>query len=295
MKVSISGSSGFIGSKLVQQFLDKKWSVRKITRESIDLSESDFLSEKIEGADVVINLAGAPVQKRWTKSRKQEILQSRIVTTNKIARAIQNSKVKPAVFISASAIGIYDSTHFHNEESSFFAKDFLGSVCQEWEKSAITALGSTRVVIIRIGIVLGKEGGMIKKINPLFMHGLGGRIGNGEQMMSWIHIKDLTEAVFFLIENNSINGIVNLVSPKPITNDYFTEVMGKILKQPTFIPVPVFGLKLIYGEAAQILITGQKVIPQKLIGSGFRYSYPSIGRAIQDIYKKNEKRKINRR
>jgi len=285
MQISISGSTGFIGSAIKRHFIGSGWIINEITRQSLALTGDEFLKKKIEGSDVIINLAGAPIQKRWTAAYKNEILQSRVITTKKIVEAILQSEKKPVVFISASAIGIYDSENNHSEESLFLSGDFLGKVCREWEETAEKAQNVTRLVILRLGIVLGKDGGMLHKLHPLFSKGLGGKIGNGSQIMSWIHISDLLTAVSFIIENPDITGIVNAVSPGPVSNEHFTEVFGKILIQPAYFRIPVFGLKAVYGEAAQMLATGQTVIPQKLMNNGFEFKFPTIEKALINLYK----------
>jgi uncharacterized protein len=285
MQVSISGSSGFIGSALKKHFLDRGWRVNEIDRAALEMPGNDLLYKKMEGSDVVINLAGAPVQKRWSAPYKQEILQSRVVTTRRIVDAIRHTLGKPVVFISGSAVGIYDSEHIHDEESPYFASDFLGQVCQEWEQEALKAKDCTRLILVRIGIVLGTEGGMLHKVYPLFKTGLGGKIGDGQQMMSWIHIKDLVGAIAFIIENESLTGVVNGVSPNPVSNEYFTKTFGKTLVQTTFLKVPLFGLKALYGEAARMFTTGQKVIPLKLISNGFEFKYPTIEKALLNLYR----------
>jgi uncharacterized protein len=285
MQLSLSGSTGFIGSALKRFFIEKGWTINEITRQSLSLNSDEFLKKKIEGSDVIINLAGAPVQKRWTAAYKNEILQSRVNSTQKIVDAILLMEKKPAVFISASAVGIYDSKNHHTEESLLFSGDFLGKVCRDWEETAMKAQSATRLVILRIGLVLGKDGGMLHKVYPLFSKGLGGKIGNGTQVMSWIHITDLLRVISFIIENKTISGVVNVVSPTPVSNEHFTGILGKVLLQPAFLKVPVFGLKAVYGEAAEMLVTGQTVIPKKLMDHGFEFSFPTIEKALVNLYK----------
>jgi uncharacterized protein len=285
MQVSISGSSGFIGSSIKKYFLDKGWVINEIDRATLAMQVNDLLFKKIEGSDLIINLAGAPVQKRWSESYKQEILQSRVVTTRRIVEAIHHSTKKNIVFISGSAIGIYDSDHNHDEESTFFSHDFLGQVCTGWENEAMKANDITRLIRLRIGIVLGTEGGMLHKVHPFFKTGLGGKIGDGRQILSWIHIDDLVRTIAFIVENESLSGIINAVSPGPVNNEYFTKTFGKVLVQPTFFKVPLFGLKAIYGEAAQMLVTGQTVIPQKLMNNGFEFKFPTIEKALVNLYR----------
>ena len=284
MIVALSGASGFIGQALTRRFQQKDWTVRIINRNSISMSDQDFLSQKIEGADIVVNLAGAPVTKKWTPDYQQEIVASRVNTTKKISNAINCAERKPAVFISASAIGIYDSKETHTETSLSFAGTFLAKVCKEWEQAALLAVESTRVVIFRFGLVLGKDGGALEKMQRPFRYGLGGKLGSGEQAVSFIHIHDLVNAILFAIENETLVGAVNAVTPYPSNNAEFTDKLGKVLGQPTWLTVPVFALKMIYGDGAEVLLEGQKVIPEKLMNAGFKFNFPTIQNALVNIF-----------
>ena len=285
MQVSLSGSTGFIGSELLQKHSDKEWVFNIINRDSFSMNDEPFTAQKIEGADVVINLAGIPVIHRWTESYKNEIYHSRIDTTRKIAQGIKKAVKKPKVFISTSAIGIYDSHGKHTEESTGLATDFLGNVCQAWEAEALAAAPYTRVVIIRTGIVLGRSGGALASMHKIFKVGLGGIIGDGSQDFSWIHVRDLMNIYEFAIANDSISGIVNGVSPNPTTNLHFTKTFGKVLTQPAVMKVPTFALKTLYGEGAASLLTGQKVLPDKLLKNGFEFQFPAIESALLNLYR----------
>jgi uncharacterized protein len=232
----------------------------------------------------VINLAGATIGKRWTKEYKEEIYHSRIDTTAKIVRAIHATSDKPSLFISTSATGIYAASGTHSENSSLLAVDFLGKLTKDWEKKASEAADSTRVVILRTGIVMGKSGGMLKSIYPLFRRGLGGIVGSGQQYISWIHITDLVGIYQYIIGNKDISGIINAVAPSPVTNQYFTKTLGNLLNQPTRVHVPYFALKLLYGEAADVLVAGQYAIPERLLNYGYEFRFPTIEEALSDIY-----------
>jgi uncharacterized protein len=285
MQISMSGATGFIGDTLKNRFLEMGWSVNVINRQSLELQDTEFLEQKIEGSDAVINLAGAPLLKRWNEHYKQEIYDSRIVTTRKIATAIRYAQRKPRVFISGSAIGIYDSTETHTEESHGFAEDFMGKVCIDWEHEALEASSFTRVVLFRTGLVLGKNGGALETMYRPFRLGLGGTIGNGKQAFSWIHATDLINAFLYTIENENLSGPVNAVAPEPTTNYHFTKTFGKVLLQPAILRVPEFGLKLIYGEGAGAIISGKKVLPGKLLKAGFNFRFPTIEKALVDLYR----------
>ncbi|MCX6267737.1 MAG: TIGR01777 family oxidoreductase [Bacteroidetes bacterium] len=284
MIVALSGSTGFVGESLHTKMTQLGWTVKAIKRDAFSLSDQEFHARFTEDADVVINLAGAPVSKKWTSSYKQEINDSRINTTRKISHAINCAEKKPLVFISASAIGIYDSMSTHTESSQSFADSFLARVCQSWEHEAMKSEHDTRVVIFRLGVVLGEAGGALKKMHLPFSLGMGGKIGTGEQAVSFIHISDLVNAIIFTIENPSISGVVNAVSPYPGNNAELTDKLGKVLDKPAWLTVPTFVLRMMYGEGAQVLLEGQRVLPQKLLQAGFRFKYPTIQNALVQIY-----------
>jgi uncharacterized protein (TIGR01777 family) len=283
--IAISGASGLIGSRLTKYFKSK-------TRRVIPLSRNDFagsteaLSQKLDQADVVINLTGAPVIKRWTEKHKKEIYSSRIITTRKLVEAIERMKNKPSLFVSASAVGIYDQAHMHDENSVHFAGDFLSDVCTTWEAETEKLSQSTRLAIIRLGIVLASEGGALKTMLPPFRLGIGGKIATGRQPFAWIHIDDVVNAIDFIIENDKAKGVYNLVAPGLINNSQFTATLGKALKRPTWFTVPAFALRLLYGEAAFTLTGGQKVVPMRLEEAGFKFSYPDIEPALRSLLTK---------
>jgi uncharacterized protein (TIGR01777 family) len=284
MVVALSGSTGFVGQALVRRMRQLGWTIRIINRDSFSMADQEFIAEKTEGADAVINLAGAPVSKKWTPAYKQEIMNSRVNTTRKISTSINSAQKKPSVFISASAIGIYDSLNTHTESSNAFADSYLAEVCRSWEHEAFQSEHTTRVVIFRLGVVLGPDGGALGKMRIPFSIGLGGKVGNGRQAMSFIHINDLVEAVIFTIENPSISGVVNAVSPYPSTNSEFTDKLGKVFDQPAWLAVPALAFKIMYGEGAQVVLEGQKVLPEKLLQAGFKFKYPTIQNALVQIY-----------
>ena len=285
MLVSISGSTGLIGRELIDTYTDKGWTFRIINRDSFRLPDNEFLETKIEGADAVINLAGAPILKRWTENYRNEIYHSRVETTRKIANAILQAKVKPKVFISNSAIGIYDTLNVHTEESTGFSDNFLGKVCRDWEAEALAAIGNTRVVLLRTGVVLSSKGGALKAAYGPFSFGLGGVIGKGDQPFSWVHIRDLMHIYQTILENEKISGVVNAVAPNPTTNFHFTKTFGKVLNQIIFFKIPLSALKAIYGDAASTLTEGQNVIPEKLLKNGFEFEFPTIEKALLNLYR----------
>jgi uncharacterized protein len=284
MIVAVSGSTGFVGQALLRKLRERSCTIRMIDRNAFQKTDGEFLDEYIEGCDAVINLAGAPVARKWTEAWKQEILGSRVMATAKIATAINNAITKPKVFISSSAIGIYNSTNTHTESSMAYSGSFLAKVCQEWENEARRTELSTRLVIFRTGMVLGSDGGALKKMHLPFSIGLGGKTGNGKQAVSFIHIDDLAEAMLFTIDNPAIVGIVNAVTPYPTCNSEFSDRLAKVLGQPCWVTIPGFVLRLLYGDGAQVMLDGQTVLPEKLEQAGFRFKYPTIQNALVKIY-----------
>jgi uncharacterized protein (TIGR01777 family) len=285
MLVSISGSTGLIGQEVIKTYTDKGLTFRIINRDSFKMPDQEFLETKIEGAGAVINLAGAPILKRWTESYRKELQESRIETTRKIANAIIRAKVKPKVFISNSAIGIYDTLTVHGDDSRAYADNFLGKLCRDWEAEALAASEHTRVVLLRTGVVLSSKGGALKAAYGPFKFGLGGVIGTGDQAFSWIHIRDLVHIYKTILDNENISGVVNAVAPYPTTNYHFTKTFGKVLNQITIFKIPTFALKTIYGDAASTLTEGQNVIPEKLLNNGFEFEFPTIEKALLNLYR----------
>jgi uncharacterized protein (TIGR01777 family) len=288
MKIAISGSSGFIGKQLSEHLLRSGNEIIAISRGDL-AGGSNQLAKVINSADVIINLAGSPILQRWTKKNRQLILSSRVNTTRLLVDAVQNNLPEhcPKVFISASAIGIYENSGIHDERSSALGADFLAIVCRAWENEteALKEM-NIRLCTIRIGIVLGITGGSLQKMLPIFKIGLGGKIGSGKQPFSFIHITDLCRAIEHLITNDKSEGVYNLVSPNPITNELFTVALADNLHRPAFFTVPEFALKLVYGEASDVLTKGTCVKPARLTGEGFKFRFPDISSALADLVKK---------
>jgi uncharacterized protein (TIGR01777 family) len=278
-KVAITGSTGYIAGELINALKD--YEIVRLKKEDFKLDKQQ-LSEKIADVNVIINLAGYPIIKRWTKSNKKKIYESRINTTSKLVGAISliNKKIH---LINASAIGIYSEEGMHMENSNSFSGGFIFRVLMDWEKEAMKAASPMiKITIIRIGIVLSKRSFIIKKIMPLFKLGAGSKIGNGRQWMSFIHIYDLINSVKFIIEKE-LEGIVNLTAPNSTTNIEFTKKFAGIMHKPAFMTVPVFILKILYGKGAKIIFSGQSVFPQKLLNQGFKFKYPDINSALEEI------------
>jgi len=280
-RIAITGASGFVGKNLTTMFKDMGYEVIGIKRS--DLSNSLKLTNIIDGAKVVINLAGANIINRWSESYKNLLYSSRIDTTKAIVKAIENSKVKPELFISTSAVGIYKNDKVYDEDTTNLNDDFLANLCKDWEYEALKAktLG-VRTAIFRFGIVMGNGGALAKMLTP-FKLGVGGIIGDGKQAFSFIHLADLLRAYTFLIDNINLDGVFNLTSPRPTTNYGLTKALGRSLNRPTFLPLPAFVLNLIFSEGAKVLTDGQSVVPKHLLDSGFKFEFENIDETIKNL------------
>ncbi|MBI4115524.1 MAG: TIGR01777 family protein [Candidatus Omnitrophica bacterium] len=303
MRIVLTGGTGFIGSALRESLIEKGHEVVILTRRASrenqpgirtryrywNPAEEGAWQKEVDGVDGVINLAGEPlVGKRWTRAQKQMLLESRTGSTQAIVRAIRNAKKKPLFLINASAVGYYGA---HGDEKlteeNPHGKDFLGQLCQAWEAHALRAQDfGVRVVLIRIGIVLEKGGGALAKMRPPFNLGLGGPLGTGEQWMSWIHLADLIRLFHLAVEKKEIQGPVNGTAPNPVTMLEFAKTLGKVLHRPAVFPVPAFLLKILLGEMADVLLTGQRVIPKKAFSQGFTFQFPTLREAFLEILKK---------
>ena len=285
-RIAITGASGLIGTALVGQLKSEGHTVQRLVRRPVvapdeiqwDPKTGYVDIEALRGVDAVIHLAGVGVgDKRWTKKYRAEILNSRLLGTTAIAKAV--AEVKPQVFISASAIGWYgESGNRAVVESDRVGDDFLAAVCREWEAAADLAHG-VRTVKLRTGLVLDPTGGALGKMLPLFRLGLGGKLGNGKQWWSWITLHDVIRAISFILEHN-ISGPVNLTSPNPVTNQEFTSALARAMHRPALFPAPAFGLKIALGGFSSEILGSKKVMPQALTNAGFTWDYPHITNAL---------------
>jgi uncharacterized protein len=283
MRILISGKSGFIGSRLSGYFEAKGYKVEAISRKDFEIGV-DHLASKLDGSDVIINLAGAPIIKRWTRKYSKILWDSRILTTRTLVNAIAATDVRPKVFLSASAVGIYADGGKHTENEHVLDEDFLGILCRRWEEEALRARIHTHTMIMRTGIVLGRDGGALKKMELPYRFFVGGKIGSGRQMMSWIHIDDYARAVDWLIEKSSEKNIFNFTSPNPVSNTEFSEQLARQLNRPNLFTVPPFALQAIYGEGSVALLSGQEVLPENLLSEGFRFKHENLQQALDEIY-----------
>ena len=282
LKIAICGKSGLVGSKLEELFLSQHNEVIGIKiRDNTDVNE---VARILERCDVVINLSGATILSRWSESYKKTLYDSRINTTKKLVEAISLVTDKPKLFLSASAIGIYDSVHSHDDDSKSYANDFLSYVCQDWEAEAkkVEAFG-VRCVQSRFGVIYAKEGGAMEKMLLPFKMGLGGKLSSGEQIVSWIHIDDLLRAFEFIIKTPDIEGSVNFTTSSPLSNSLQTEILGKMLNRPTIFKVPAFMLKLIFGDGSSVMLDSKEVYPTKLVEHGFVFKYEKFEDALKNI------------
>ncbi|MCU4675699.1 TIGR01777 family oxidoreductase [Catenovulum sp. 2E275] len=301
MKILLTGGTGLIGRNLIRH-LKPNHQISVLTRapskafqilgHDIDAYTSLDLINHFH-FDVIINLAGEPIaNKRWSNKQKQRICNSRWEITQELVDRVSQSSYKPKVFISGSAIGFYGShkpevvidEHLHE-----INPEFTHQVCLNWEKIARQIESQTRVCIIRTGLVLARRGGAITKMRPAYELGLGGPIGSGDQMMSWIHIDDVVSAIDFLIFNDTCRDIYNLTAPAPVTNKEFSQTLAQKLQRPCLFSMPSFMAKLLFGEMSVLLLKGQAVHPSRLIEAGYHFRFTDIESAMQQcINKKNQ-------
>ena len=291
----VAGGSGFLGTALVDAWRREGHEVLVLTRRPRDEHQIAWTpgrgdagwTSAIAGADAVVNLAGESIAaKRWTTARKAAIRDSRVRATRALAAAIRQADRPPAVFISASGVGIYgprgDEPITEDTPRSF---DFLASVCSRWEAEALEASSSTRVVLLRTGLVLSKDGGALPQIALPFRFFAGGPLGSGRHYMSWIHLDDWVAMTRWAATTSSVSGPLNLTAPHPVTNAEFTRALGHALGRPAFVPAPAFALRLALGEMADaLLLTGQRVLPAKAQARGFRFRYERLEEALRAIY-----------
>jgi uncharacterized protein (TIGR01777 family) len=301
MKVAVTGGTGFVGSRLVEKLEAGGHETLLLTRNP-DRARQQFPADvyknvtivslatttwpsSLSGCDGVVNLAGEPISDaRWTADRKKLLMDSRVITTEKLVDAIAAAEVKPKVLVSASAIGFYGTSETATfDESSPAGEDFLAEICKNWEAAANAAQASgTRVVIVRFGIVLGM-GGVIAKMLPPFKLFAGGPIGSGKQGFSWIHRDDLVDLLMQALTEPTMQGVYNGTAPNPVTMGELCTEMGKSLGRPSWLPVPAIALEALLGEGAKLVLEGQKVLPTRSLASGFKFTYSFISDALKQV------------
>ncbi len=300
MKIFIAGGTGFIGQALIRKLLLTGHTVTALARNPAKLGVfsprvrtvpgSPLIpgpwQQKLAGHEVIINLTGASIFTRWTPAAKQIILESRVAATRNIVEAIpaQADSDSHVTLINASASGFYGPCQDEKKyEADPSGADFLASVCQTWENEAKQAQDKARVILMRTGVVLGKNGGALGAMLPAFRLGIGGKLGHGRQWFPWIHLDDLTSAMIFLMENREIHGPVNLSAPRPVRNGEFTKCLGQTLHRPTYLPVPRFMIRLALGEMSSVVLEGCRMMPGVLLENGFSFRFPELQPAIENI------------
>lgn len=283
MKIAMSGATGFVGQHLCRDLQANGDEVIPLTRTDLQASE-DTLAAKIEGCDVIVNLCGETINQRWSAASKQRFFDSRVVNTQRLVKAMGHLTSPPNLFISTSAIGAFDAFGTYSESSTPNASDFLGDLSRHWEQAATAAeLLGIRTIIFRFALVLGRDGGLLKQLLLPFRLGLGGRIGDGHQPFSWIHIDDLISAYRLAFDTPAMNGLFHLSAPHPLTNKEFTKSIGRVLHRPTLLPMPKWVLKIIFGEGADVMTSGQRVISERLPQYGYQFNYPHLEAALKQL------------
>jgi uncharacterized protein (TIGR01777 family) len=298
MTYLITGATGFVGKQLVEHLLAEGHSVQYLGRKrdrTMDLRAAFHLWENPSGSppalnavprcDAVIHLVGEPIAQRWTPEIKRKIFDSRVKSTRNLVAAIATLRHKPSVLVSASAIGFYgDRGDQVLTERDHAGNGFLAELCTAWEREAdLTSEYGLRVIKIRVGVVLGSQGGALKKILPLFRAGLGGRLGSGRQWVSWIHESDLVRAICWAADRSDVSGAVNGCAPQPVTNEEFTKTLAQILHRPAILPAPKLALRFLLGEMADFLFDSIRVVPAVLESGGFNFKYRNLRDALAAI------------
>lgn len=292
MKVLIAGASGLVGSALIPALQEDGTEITRLVRSSARAGEIEWHPNKdqidnarLEGFDAVINLAGENIAEgRWTEETKRRIRDSRVYGTHLLSQAMAKLSPPPRVFLCASATGIYgDRGDEMLDEESESGGGFLAGVCREWEKATEPAAkAGVRVVTLRFGPILAREGGMLAKLLTPFKMGMGGKVGSGRQFISWIAIDDVVGAIKLALKNDSLRGPLNVVSPNPVTNEAFTKTLGHVLSRPTVMALPAFAARLAFGEMAdEMLLVSQQVVPKKLEAAGYAFHFPNLEGAFR--------------
>ena len=294
MRILIAGGTGFLGRSLVSRLHDRGHTVAVLTRHPNRAGEVKWdpadphgrWTHVLEGANAVVSLIGERLDRRWTTSYKEALRDSRVGPTRALAMAINKTSDPPATFISGSAVGIYGARgdEVLTEDSSY-GSGFLASLARDWEQAALEAGPSVRVVTLRSGVVLARTAGALPRMEPPFGLFVGGPVGSGQQYLPWIQVDDWTAVVEAALNNSAITGPLNATAPEPVTNREFSRTLGRVLHRPA-IPVPAFVLKIMFGEMAETILNGQRVLPEKALAHGFAFKHPNIEDALRAIYQR---------
>lgn len=281
MKIAMSGASGYVGQHLTRFLTGKGHEIIPLGRSFFKEEGFNQLCHAIQTSQIVINLAGAPINKRWTKAYKQELQDSRIPVTRQLVRAMKTANTPPELFISTSAVGYYSSSGIHDEHDGQPGSDFLARLCQAWEREAHECPHATRLVITRFGIILSEDGGVLQQMIRLqHVTHLGASIGNGQQPFPWISMQDLCNAYDFIIQHPHLQGTINLTSPEVISQKHFARELAKAKGIRLIVPLPKFIFHLLYSEGASFITSGQAVRPSILQKAGFIYIHPTIKKLL---------------
>lgn len=300
MKIVIAGGTGLVGKALCQRLLQGGHEIIVLTRKpqqqshpSITyvqwLNNNSLPLEKLRHVDAIINLAGESINNRWTKTMKRKILDSRLNVTNEIHKLIKQLPVKPLVYIQASAIGYYGTseTKTYTEEDKRTQSDFLSDVVAQWEEAGTRIeREGLRSVFMRFGVILDKQEGALPRIVLPYKAFIGGKIGSGNQWVSWVHIDDVCEMISFVLTNEKLSGYINVTAPYPVRMNEFGKTVASVLKRPHWIPVPAFALKTLLGEMSLLVLEGQRVPPEKALRHGYQFKYDHLHVALENIYQK---------
>lgn len=293
MTVAVTGGTGFVGAALVSRLVAEGHTVKVLTRATSRVSPSAGVevytpakwANAIKGCTGVVNLAGEPISTRWSSNVKDEILTSRVACTERVTDAINgcSPEEKPDVFVSASALGYYGTSETATyDEASPAGKDYLAKVCIDWEREA-SKVQDTRLVILRLGIVLDNGGGALAKMMPIFKLGLGGPLGDGNQWFSWIHRDDIVSLIMAALQDPAMKGAYNATAPNPVRMKALCNSLGEAVSRPAWFPVPAQALQVVLGEGATVVLEGQKVLPNAALDSGFEFKYAKIEDALKAI------------
>lgn len=278
MKIALTGATGFVGRNLAARLTARGDTVLGVGRQRLSLGQ-------LRGIDAIVNLAGEPVAQRWTPAVKRRIRDSRVEGTRYLATLLAKAERGPKILVNASAVGFYGSRGDETlDESSPRGDGFLAEVADEWEDAAAqTESAGIRAVAVRIGIVLGRDGGALKKMLPPFRMGLGGKLGTRRSWMSWVHIDDVTGLFLHALDHENLSGPVNATAPEPVTNDEFAKELAAVLHRRAWLTVPEFALRLAFGELGTEMLASQRVKPAAALASGYQFQFPELRPALENL------------
>ena len=294
MRIVVAGASGLVGSVLVPKLVGERAEVTRLVRSAAGPGEIEWHPDRgtidapsLEGFNAIINLAGDGIANgRWTEDKKRRILESRVNGTRLLSETMAKLSPKPATFINASAIGFYGSRGEELvDEGSGPGEGFLANVCRDWESATAPAeQAGIRVVKLRLGVILTRDGGIMGSMLQPFKLGLGGKVGAGKQVISWVAMEDVVAAISFILYHETLRGPINVVAPRPVTNEEFTKTLGRVLSRPTFMAMPAFAARLAFGEMAdEMMLSSTRVAGKVLNDAGFKFRYPELEGAVREL------------